>query len=160
MKFLNCFLLLWVTFLPFWIRGSGCRIRILIQSGYGTLPPCAVLDRPVHDLLPDLVRHRFLLRAHAVVRAPIQHTLRRALHKHLRSGPEAGRLLGDAVAGHGLAVAGELQREILGPLGLHVATHHLGGLETASGLGKAVRVDLLAEGDERGLSGLADLKLN
>ena len=67
-------------------------------------------------------------------------------------------LLGGTVTRHALAVARELQGEVLLPLGLHILADGLGGLQTASGLGAAVGVDLLGQGDQGGLGGLADLK--
>ena len=121
------------------------------------VPTGAVGDGLIHDLLPDGVVHGHLVVAHSVVGAPVEHALGGALDKHLGAGADARRLLGRAVGRHGLAVARELERELLLPLRLEVLAHGLGGVEAISGLGDAVGVDLLGEDDEGGLGGLSDL---
>ena len=52
--------------------------------------------------------------------ASIQNTLGGALDEDLGSVSDPGGLLGRAVGGHGLAVTGELEGELLLPLGLDV----------------------------------------
>ena len=52
--------------------------------------------------------------------ASVQDTLRGTLDEDLGSVSDPGGLLGRAVGGHGLAVARELQGELLLPLGLNI----------------------------------------
>merc|ERR1719439_508371 len=83
-----------------------------------------------------------------------------SLHKHLGSISETSGFLGRAVGGHGLPVSAELEGVVLLPLALQVLPDSLGRLQAAARLGHGVRVDLLAEGDQGGLSRLADLLEN
>lgn len=77
--------------------------------------------------------------------APLQDSLRGTLDKQFGSGSQLGGLEGHAVRGHGLPVSGELQGELLLPLGLHVlAGDDGGGTAVQAGLGAVEGVELLS----------------
>lgn len=93
--------------------------------------------------------------------APLQDSLRGTLDEQFGSGSQLGGLEGHAVRGHGLPVSGELQGELLLPLGLHVlAGDDGGGTAVQAGLGAVEGVELLSQDDQSGLSGLTNLLHN
>lgn len=93
--------------------------------------------------------------------APLQDSLRSTLDKQFGSGSQLGGLEGHAVRGHRLPVSGELQGELLLPLGLHVlAGDDGGGTAVQAGLGAVEGVELLSQDDQSSLSGLTNLLHN
>lgn len=117
-----------------------------------------VLAGQVQDAVLQGGGQRHLLGAHTGVRAAIKHTLGCALDEQLGSVADAGRLQGDAVGRHGLAVTRELQGELLLPLALHVTTDDDGASTAVQTiLGDVEGVHLLSQDDQGGLSSLTDL---
>lgn len=99
--------------------------------------------------------------ANTSVSASLQDSLRGSLDEQLGSSSQLGGLEGHAVRGHRLPVSGELQGELLLPLGLHVlASDDGGGTAVQAGLGAVEGVDLLSQDDQSGLSGLTNLLHN
>merc|ERR1719222_931280 len=117
----------------------------------------SVANGLLHDLVSHLLGHGDLLGSNPGVGASVQDTLGSSLHKHLGSVSETSGLLWCAVGGHGLPVSAELQGVVLLPLALQILPHGLGGLEASSSLGDRVGIDLLSQGDQSGLGGLANL---
>lgn len=117
-----------------------------------------VLASDFNDLVVDGSGHGHLLGTDAHVAAAVQDTLGSALAEHLGSVAEASALERNAVRGHGFPVAREFKGELLLPLGVHILADDDGGVAAVqAGLAQVVRVQLLAEGDERGLGGFTDL---
>lgn len=76
------------------------------------------------NLCVDFRRASHLLGSNAGMRAPVQNSFGGALHEQFGSGAAQLRCLQrGTVRGHGLAVAGELQGELLLPFGLDLLTH-------------------------------------
>merc|ERR550534_2385493 len=136
-------------------------VRGGVAGGKGEAPEGVaagtVFNSALHNLGPQLLSHGHLLAANPDVSATVKDSLRGSLHKHLGSVSDPGGLLGGAVAGHALPVPGELEGEVLLPLGVQVLLHNLGLFQTSSRLGHGVGVDLLSQGDQGSLSGLTDL---
>ena len=111
----------------------------------------------VNDLLADGGSHGLLVATDPVMSTPVKDTFGCTLDKHLGSGSNAGWLLGGAVGGHGFAVPGEFQSEVLAPLLLHILPDGLGGFQAASTLVNLEGVQFLTQDNHSSLGGFADL---
>uniref|UniRef100_A0AAG5DA10 Uncharacterized protein n=1 Tax=Anopheles atroparvus TaxID=41427 RepID=A0AAG5DA10_ANOAO len=138
------------------------RLHRVVAGGQGQttegVAAGTVLAGQVQDAALQRGGQRHLGRADTGMRTTLQNTLRGALTEQLRSGAQLGGLQRDAVARHGLTIAGELQGELLLPLGLNLLADADGGRAAVQPLlGHVERVQLLGEDDQGGLGGFTDL---